>query len=204
MYLLPGNFHSVGEVPSELPYEFCHVSSCWRLIAVGDSTFPFINALAKNTTDPELKDRIANTIIREVAVHSTVEEIVVYPVIEKTMGKEHADRLRAEHQEVKGNLYSFDTNKEPSLLSKIMTELRQHIDYEEQQEVPALMKQLSADQDRSLVTQWDKTRPTVPTRPHPSAPDKGGFTEVAAGMTAKPLDAAKDLTRQFVEVVREE
>ncbi|KXS21073.1 hypothetical protein M427DRAFT_27528 [Gonapodya prolifera JEL478] len=157
-------------------------------------------------TDPNLREKIENTIIREIAVHSTVEEIVVYPVIEKNFenGKAHADKLRAEHLQVKKDFQNFDTNREPTLLSKIIRELRRHVDFEDQQEIPQLKAKLTTAEDQSLVTQWDKTRPTVPTRPHPLAPDHGGITEAAAGMLAKPLDAIKNATREFVEVVREE
>jgi len=160
----------------------------------------------KTESNPEMRDRIANTIIREVAIHSTAEEVVVYPVIEKNFenGRDHAQRLRAEHQDVKNDLYNFDSTKDPGLLSKIMSELRKHIEYEEGQEIPMLMSKLSTSEDQSLVTQWDKTRTTVPTRPHPSAPDKGGLTKAAAGMASKPLDLLMDTTRQYVDVPRGE
>ncbi|KXS15430.1 hypothetical protein M427DRAFT_56778 [Gonapodya prolifera JEL478] len=160
----------------------------------------------QDATDPNLREKIENTIIREIAVHSAVEEIVVYPVIEKNFenGKAQADKLRAEHLQVKKDLQNFDAKRETTLLSKIIGELRGHVDYEEQQEIPQLKAKLTTEEDQSLAAQWDKTRLTVPTRPHPLAPDQSGITEATAGMLAKPLDAIMNATREFVEVVREE
>ncbi|KAJ3081251.1 hypothetical protein HK102_002475, partial [Quaeritorhiza haematococci] len=60
--------------------------------------------------DLDVRQRIVNSIIREIAMHSVSEEVNIYPLFERilTAGKELADGNRKEHQSVKNNLYKVD------------------------------------------------------------------------------------------------
>lgn len=62
----------------------------------------------EETSDKDQRQKVLNTLIREIAVHSTLEEAVVYPKIEQKQDKTTADTMRAEHQPVKNELYEID------------------------------------------------------------------------------------------------
>lgn len=88
--------------------------------------------LTKEDVDTDMKQRVLNTLIREIAVHSALEEwvfgggkgvrstnnltlktsdthrVVVYPKIETKQDRSIADQMRADHQKVKNNLYQVD------------------------------------------------------------------------------------------------
>lgn len=78
----------------------------------------------------EEKQKIANSLIREVSVHSVAEEITVYPLYDKKLANgvsTHQHSLQ-EHQQVKDQLYELDKlNIQDvnynSKIDKIMSEL---------------------------------------------------------------------------------
>lgn len=76
--------------------------------------------------------------------------------------------------------------------------LSQHIKEEEKDDLPALEKALDADASAALARSFDRTKHFVPTRSHPSAPDRPPF-ETAAGLLAAPIDKLMDLFRSFPE-----
>jgi hypothetical protein len=76
--------------------------------------------------------------------------------------------------------------------------LSQHIKEEERDDLPALEKHIDADASGKLANSFDRTKHFVPTRSHPSAPDRPPY-ETAAGMLATPMDKLMDLFRKFPE-----
>jgi len=160
----------------------------------------------KNTDELQ---KIANTIIREIAVHSTCEEINLYPAFEKHFpnGKEMADHSREEHLQVKKDLYKLDSMKVSDdgyhkLYEKMIKELKHHIDEEESDFLPKFQKAISKSDLENLGKKFANTRTTAPTHPHPDAPDKPP-AETIAGMSALPLDKARDANRDFVDTGRD-
>ncbi|CAG8727471.1 12688_t:CDS:2 [Rhizophagus irregularis] len=136
----------------------------------------------ENENNTDERQKIANTVIREIAVHSACEEINLYPAFERhfTNGKEIADHSREEH----------------------LQELVHHIDEEESDFLPKFKETISQNELESLGASFAKTRVTAPTHPHPSAPDKPP-AESLAGMTALPLDKTRDAVRDFVDTGRD-
>ena len=65
-------------------------------------------------------------------------------------------------------------------------------------DLPALEQALDADASGALARSFDRTKHFVPTRSHPSAPDRPPY-ETVAGMLATPMDKLKDLFRTFPE-----
>lgn len=148
------------------------------------------------------KEKLANQIIYEIAVHSHAEELVLYPAIENTLkdeGKKLADMSRAEHAEVKNKLYavdrmsSGDPNLEPQLTAT-MEALETHMDEEENDILPKFENATDVDTLQSLGGKFDAAKKVVPTRPHPWAPDKP-LMESLIGLAAKPVDKLKDAAR---------
>ncbi len=82
------------------------------------------------------------------------------------------------------------------LLETLMTDLHEHIEHESKQDMPKLEDILTREESKSLANYFEKTKLIVPTRSHPSAPNKPYF-ENFAGMLAAPIDKFMDLMRAF-------
>jgi hypothetical protein len=57
-------------------------------------------------------------------------------------------------------------------IETLFNELREHIKEEEQDDLPKLEEVLSREDSKSLASEFERTKKFVPTRSHPSAPDK--------------------------------
>ena len=64
--------------------------------------------------------------------------------------------------------------------------------------MPRLEDILTREESKSLANYFEKTKLIVPTRSHPSAPNKPYFENLAA-MLAAPMDKFMDLLRAFPE-----
>ncbi|KAI0439184.1 hypothetical protein F4803DRAFT_55087 [Xylaria telfairii] len=112
-----------------------------------------------------------------------------------------ADKERKEHASVKNYLYQFqDLKPEDPNFSKtpeaLWTDLSAHIKEEEHDDLPALEKSLDEHDSKKMTKSSGRTKMFIPTRSHPSAPDKPPF-ETVIGLLAAPLDHIKDLFRKF-------
>ncbi|KIR67354.1 HHE domain-containing protein [Cryptococcus bacillisporus CA1873] len=156
-----------------------------------------------NATDADTKTRYQNLFTWELARHSIGEELVVYPALEKYVdgGKAMADRDRQEHRKVKEMLYKFqqlspsDNQFEPTI-KRLMSDLAEHIKEEETEDLVKLEQAVPTAESRSLAASFKRTKMFVPTRSHPSAPDKPPF-ETVAGLLAAPIDKLGDIFRKF-------
>ncbi|KNE60564.1 hypothetical protein AMAG_05942 [Allomyces macrogynus ATCC 38327] len=147
--------------------------------------------------------RIANELIREVAVHSVAEELVVYPEIRVLMGDAVVDKLIGDQLEVKRAAYELDkmdvTDPEfTPRLHRIMADLETHMTEEESDELPMLRDRVARDRLVEIGKQFDGIKAMVPTRPHPDAPTQPGL-EALVGMMTAPLDKMRDMAREFAE-----
>jgi len=159
---------------------------------------------AKQQGDSDAQARWARQLTWEVARHSAGEELVVYPLFEKYMGekgKQMAAEDRADHLKVKELLHHLESLKAGSpdhhdTLAKVISELKPHINAEESQDLPALEAAIGAEKSKEVAASFSKTKMLVPTRAHPSAPDKPPF-ETLAGLMAAPMDQLKDMLAKF-------
>lgn len=176
-------------------------------------------------SDDDSKTRWQNQFVWELARHSISEELVVYPAMEKNLGpkgKEMAEKDRAEHQivscqtphifrqkigdstdasQVKEKLYAFQklNASSPDFLQTIkslMEDLSKHIKEEEEDDLPILEKTLNSSDSESMARSFGRTKAFVPSRSHPSAPNKPPF-ETVAGLMAAPIDRLADMFRKF-------
>lgn len=87
-----------------------------------------------------------------------------------------------------------------------MTNLKAHITEEEESDLPALEAGLrnsdNAKVSESLARSFERTKMFVPTRSHPSAPDKPPF-ETVVGLMAAPIDKLTDVFRKFPQTAAE-
>jgi len=162
-----------------------------------------------------------------VAIHNTTEEIILYPAIEKVAilpstslllnadgiflrqyledGKAIAEENREEHRQVKIDLNKIDAMQrhDPTfkeLLEKAVTEFDSHAQKEET-DVLIRFKEATPEEERNrLGEEFVAQRSMVPTRAHPSAPDKPPM-ETAVGAAVMPVDKTKDKGRMFAEIL---
>ncbi|TDL19010.1 hypothetical protein BD410DRAFT_453300 [Rickenella mellea] len=186
-------------------------------MAAGTNTGPLFSAIKKDhdeiftyydqyrkATSLDEQTRWSNQLMWEVARHSAGEEIVVYPLFEKHLGadgKKMADHDREDHQLVKNNLSKLEgmtvgSQEYNALLQETMTNLREHAISEEQHDLPSLENALNRDESQATANSFQRTKKFVPTRAHPSAPDKPPF-ETLAGFLAAPMDKLKDAFSKF-------
>ncbi|KAI0459355.1 hypothetical protein F5B21DRAFT_499536 [Xylaria acuta] len=152
-----------------------------------------------NSKDPDEQERYGNAFIWELTRHSIAEEIVVYPAFETELqnkGPGIADKNRAQHQEIKEQLYQFQKLKPKDgaylpTLKRLFEDLQHHIKEEEENDLVKLEKQLSLTESKELSQSFEQTKMLTPTRSHPSAPNKPPFETVVGLMTA-PMDKIRD------------
>jgi hemerythrin superfamily protein len=179
----------------------------------------------RGATDDDSKTRWQNQFTWELARHSIGEELIVYPAFEKYLGvkgQELADKDRREHQSVCSNLFAKEKavnveineqsqvkealkkfqNLEPAspefltALEALMKDLSAHIQEEEDDDLPALETAIQTAESESLAKSFGRTKAFVPSRSHPSAPDKPPF-ETAVGLLTAPIDNLADMFRKF-------
>ncbi|KAJ6119059.1 hypothetical protein N7471_013010 [Penicillium samsonianum] len=154
-------------------------------------------------SDETEQTRWQNQFTWELARHSIGEELVVYPAFEKYVsgGVELANKDRQEHQSVKEHLKKFQ-NLKPSdsqfipTLKALMDDLSKHIEEEEADDLPKLEEVLSQEDSEKYSTSFGRTKMFVPSRSHPSAPDKPSY-ETAVGLLTAPIDHLSDLFRKW-------
>ncbi|KAL4984870.1 hemerythrin HHE cation binding domain-containing protein [Aspergillus falconensis] len=162
----------------------------------------YYNKILSATSEKE-KIQWQNQFTWELARHSIGEELVVYPVFEKNLpdGRAMADKDRHEHNTVKEKLKQFQNMKpadpdfEPTLKS-LMSTLSEHIQEEESQDLPKLEDAISSEESEKLSKSFGRTKMFVPSRSHPSAPDKPPF-ETVVGLLTAPIDHLSDLFRSW-------
>ncbi|KAJ9484560.1 hypothetical protein VN97_g8810 [Penicillium thymicola] len=174
-----------------------------------------------NSTSDKEKAQWQNQFTWELARHSIGEELVVYPQFEKNLpdGRAMAGKDRKEHQsvcrsqsntflllvnnasQVKEQLKKFQ-NMKPSdplfqpTITALMQDLSEHIKEEESQDLPKLEDALAPEESENLSRSFGRTKMFVPSRSHPSAPDKPPF-ETAIGLMTSPIDHLADLFRKW-------
>jgi len=165
--------------------------------------FHYYDKYVESIGNVDAQERWSNQLIWEVARHSVGEELIVYPLMEEklTDGRRLADQDRADHLKVKKNLYELEgmkvgSEKFNALLKSTVEELREHINSEETEDLPQLETAIGQEVSKQVAAKFARTKKFVPTRSHPSAPDKPPF-ETVAGLMAAPIDKLKDMFAKF-------
>ena len=93
------------------------------------------------------------------------------------------------------NMLPSDPQFEPTLKA-LMEDLSEHINEEETNDLPKLEESLSTEESEDLSKSFGRTKMFVPSRSHPTAPDKPPF-ETAVGLMTAPIDHLADLFRTW-------
>jgi len=141
------------------------------------------------------KQQLAYNIIRELSMHASKEEEILYPTISQKFGKEAANHLLKEHKALKELLSDLagsdpDSPQFDKILAQVKSEFDQHTKEEEERELPKLVKAEGVDPE-GLAREFLKAGEHAVTRPHTWAPDKAPLNWFTNRLTA-PLDNAAD------------
>ncbi|KAI0333538.1 hypothetical protein GY45DRAFT_1344001 [Cubamyces sp. BRFM 1775] len=161
----------------------------------------------KATTDLNQKTTIANTLIREMAIHGDAEEVSVYNDYSGLGLGDTAAHNKQEHADIKKLVYDADATRmtKPdydAVLERAVTAFLTHAKEEEDEQLPLIRQKLSPEENDKIARAFLKARTTVPTRPHPWAPQTGGIAQKAAGLQGAFHDKVVETVegREFVDL----
>ena len=142
------------------------------------------------------KQRLAERITKELSVHASIEEQVLYPALQQANGKGQVNEALHEHQEVKEALAQLEkmTPEDPAFdqtMKTVIEDVTHHAKEEEREMLPKLREALSKKELEELGERMKKAKKMAPTRPHPKAPNTPPGN-VAAGPVAAVMDRARD------------
>jgi hemerythrin superfamily protein len=154
----------------------------------------------KKANDQEQKQQYAWRMLRDLTLHSLAEEEVVYPEINNKLNSETRDRMLHEHTELKKVATKLDGMKlgdegYEANMDKLYELLVDHIQKEENEDVPRLAEQYSSEELKELGARFEKAKEHLPTRPHVLPPNKPSTGNVIANAGTAPLDALRDQAR---------
>jgi hemerythrin superfamily protein len=159
------------------------------------------------------KQKIVMKIIRELAIHAAVEEMLFYPAVRTAALKANVRALKEaadtvlesleEHHVVKWTLSELEKMKPEderydAKVQVLMESVRHHVEEEQEDLFPKARRLLGDDLLFELGDRIEKAKKIAPTRPHPRAPDEPPGNLVA-GTVAAVMDRAKDMVRDGVE-----
>ena len=144
--------------------------------------------------------KVADRVIKELAVHAAVEEDVLYPVARTTVpkGQELVKEALREHRSLKKALAALDkcTPEDQAfdhLMAEIEQEVRHHV--KEEEGPGGILDQLRKHAPREQLLRMAKltrqAKQAAPTRPHPNAPDTPPGNIVVGAVTGM-IDKARD------------
>ncbi|ODM20725.1 hypothetical protein SI65_03778 [Aspergillus cristatus] len=159
----------------------------------------------KQASDPEELTAYQNKLTWEIARHAVGEELVVLPAIEKYVrdGRDVADKDLHEHRVIKEQLSKFqdmsssDSEFLPTAQALMSQVLKNHIG-ETTNDLVKLDGAITRDESNRLSRSFNRTKMFVPTRAHPSIPDRPPF-ETALGLMTAPVDQLMDVFRTWPE-----
>ncbi len=149
----------------------------------------------------KLKRKLVDQIVRELAVHSVIEEMVFYPLVRSKADKLNDQVLEAleEHHVVKWLLKELEdlpaeAERFDAKVKVLMENVRTHVEEEEKELFPAVRKAFAPKELRDMAEALKVAKKAAPTRPHPRAPDTPPGNMVA-GAVSSVLDMGKDALR---------
>jgi len=146
----------------------------------------------------KLKRKLVDQLVRELAVHSVIEEQVLYPAVRSRAEDLEDTALEAleEHHVVKWLLkeledLSPEAERFDAKVTVLIENVRTHVAVEEQVLFPELRKAFEPSELKEIAQLLVMARKAAPTRPHPRAPDTPPGN-LAAGAMSAVLDLGKD------------
>jgi hemerythrin superfamily protein len=122
------------------------------------------------------KEGLARRITRELSVHASIEEQLLYPALRNAEGNGEVEEALHEHQEVKEALAQLETMspEDPRFdetMNRVIEDVTLHAKEEERDMLPKLRNALTRKDLNELGDRMKTAKKVAPTRPHPSAPN---------------------------------
>jgi hypothetical protein len=154
-----------------------------------------------NGGSPQQKKQLANQIVKELSMHSAIEEQVFYPSVRREIPDANPEVLQAieEHHVVKWELSEIeDLNPDDERFDAKMTVLienvRHHVKEEEDKILMRIAGELTPDQRESIGDLLVEAKKVAPTHPHPLAPDTPPGN-IVAGVASSAYDRSKEAAK---------
>jgi hemerythrin superfamily protein len=148
--------------------------------------------------DAKEKKGIVEEVIRELSIHASIEEQVLYPGIRGVLpdGDSLADEAINEHKEVKELLADLDRmdasdSEFDTKVRRVIQDVRHHADEEEREMFPKLRSAVPKKRLDEMGRAMERAKKAAPTRPHPHAPARPPGNLVA-GPVAAVVDRVRD------------
>jgi hemerythrin superfamily protein len=159
------------------------------------------------------KEKLVEKMIRALAIHSAIEEMLFYPTVRtaalkanNNLGKASSDLVLEsleEHHIVKWTLAELEKmnatdERFEAKVTVLIESVKHHVEEEEEDLFPKVRRLLNAKVLAELGDRMEKAKKLAPTRPHPRAPDSppGNFV---AGTLAAMMDKGKDLVKGMLK-----
>jgi hemerythrin superfamily protein len=158
------------------------------------------------TRNARAKGRIRDDIVKELSIHASIEEELLYPAADKrARQKGLVLESLEEHHLVKVLLAEIDgMNPEDERFGAkvhvLMENVMHHAQEEEKELLPKVRQVLSRSELIELGEQMEQAKKRAPTRPHPKAPDTPPGIQVAGPVSAV-MDSVKDVVRDTRQAV---
>jgi hemerythrin superfamily protein len=141
----------------------------------------------EKSDDPAERRELVEHVIAELVRHSVAEEHYLYPTARRALpdGDKLADHELEEHakaEEVMKELERTDAEdpKYDALVTKLIEDIRHHVEDEEGDLLPKLRETCGAVELRQLGEKFENSKKIAPTRPHPAAPDRPPANKILA------------------------
>ena len=142
--------------------------------------------------------RIVDEIIKELSIHAVIEELVFYPAVKGISDdlKDHVLESLEEHHVVKWLLSELENlppteERFEAKVTVLIENVRHHVEEEENEFFPEVRDALGRNTLAELGDLLDQAKSTVPTHPHPKAPDEPPGNAIA-GLVSGLVDRARD------------
>lgn len=129
------------------------------------------------STDFESKKSIISDVTKELSMHASIEEQILYPQVRKVLGDQLADHSLDEHLDVKKLLYQLENmapqdNQYDSIVEKLESSVEEHVREEENEIFAKLRAEMGESEIEEMFDKLESAKKIAPTRPHPGAPNK--------------------------------
>ncbi len=147
---------------------------------------------------PAEQRKVAEKVVKELAVHAAIEEMLFYPAVRDRVPETEDTVLESleEHHIVKWVLSELDGMKPDherfkAKMTVLIENVRHHVEEEEGELFPKVRKAVGRKELGELGDAMEKAKKTAPTHPHPKAPDTPPGNLVA-GPASAMVDKARD------------
>ena len=147
------------------------------------------------------RTRVRDLVVEHLSVHAGLEELVFYPALREASEETEALVLEGleEHHMVKLALSELEKmaptdERFTAKMTVLIENVRHHVEEEESELFDAARKALGH-QLEDIGEQMVELRPTVPTRPHPMAPDEpplNGIVNVPFAIAERMVKVGRD------------